>query len=498
MSIAGMDFGTTNSGLAVYDDRVRLLPLDAANPAAPHVLRTSLYISRYHEHYYGRQAIDEYYRRNQGRPVKLRREYVGTIQLTFADLGTFYRDVFVWVDVLEPGRLFRSIKTYLPDADYVGTLVWGQFYRLEDLAGAFVLLARLKAGAELGRELKEVVLGRPVRFGPDAKSDRLAEERLARAAVLAGFERVYFQLEPTAAALQYVHGVAQSQTILVFDFGGGTLDVTIMRVDGAGGREVLSTGGVRIAGDVFDQKIMLARVIQHLGSEVVYGPKQLTMPRHIYEQLVDWQTLGVLNQPTTIKFLTDVEKTTAQPRPIRALRSLIGNNYGLGLLDAVERCKIELSTLSRSAIRFAGQDLVIDEPLGRRDLEWIIARDAADILACVDAALTEAGLAPEQIDAVIRTGGSSLIPLFQRMLAQKFGAHKLRAMDEFSSVTAGLAVSARLVENGELDLPAYDAGILTHGSVIAQAADRPSPVLALRDTLARERDEPGRWRGRPN
>src|SRR5690606_1533792 len=120
MTIAGMDFGTTNSGLAVSqgDGQVRLVPLDPANPAAPHVLRTSLYISRHHEHFAGRKAIDEYYRRNQGRPVKLKRQYVGTIQLTFAEVGTFYRDVFVWVDELEPGRLFRSIKTYLPDADY--------------------------------------------------------------------------------------------------------------------------------------------------------------------------------------------------------------------------------------------------------------------------------------------------------------------------------------------------------------------------------------------
>ena len=497
MTIAGMDFGTTNSGLAVYVGQVRLVPLDAANPAAPHVLRTSLYISRYHEHFAGRQAIDEYYRRNQGRPVKLKREYVGTIQLTYAEIGTFYRDVFVWVDVLEPGRLFRSIKTYLPDADYLGTLVWGQFYRLEDLAGAFLLLAKLKAEAELGREIKQVVLGRPVRFGADAKADALAEERLARAAILDGYERVYFQLEPTAAALQYVQGVRRPQTILVFDFGGGTLDVTIMRVDREGRREVLSTGGVRIAGDVFDQKIVLARVIQHLGSELEYGPKKLTMPRHIYEQLVDWQTLGVLNQPETIKFLTEVEKATPRPRPIRALRSLIGNNYGMAMLDAVERCKIELSTLEHSAIRFSGQDIAINESLSRRELEWIIAQDTADIAACVDAALATAQLEPGQIDAVIRTGGSSLIPLFQRMLAQKFGADKLRAIDEFSSVTAGLAVSAHLAERGDLALPAYGPEILTAGSVVAEAKDRPSPVIALREQLLREREERGRRFARP-
>jgi hypothetical protein len=236
----------------------------------------------------------------------------------------------------------------------------------------------------------------------------------------------------------------------------------------------------------------LTRVIRHLGSELVYGPKKLAMPRHIYDQLVDWQTLAVLNRPETISFLADVEKTTPQPRPIRALRSLIGNNYGLGLLDAVERSKIELSTLSRSSVRFSGRDISIDEPLSRRELEGIIAQDAADISACVDSALAAAQLEPGQMDAVIRTGGSSLIPLFQRMLASKFGADKLRAIDEFSSVTSGLAVSAHLVERGELELRAYGPEILTEGSVLTEAADRPSPVIALRQELARERDERGR------
>jgi hypothetical chaperone protein len=154
--IVGMDFGTTNSGLAVFDDRVKLIPIDSRNPSAPHVVRTTLYISRHYEHYIGRKAIDEYYERNQGRPIKLRKQHVGTIELNYASLGTFYRDVFVWVDELEPGRLFRSMKTYLADEDFLGTSVWGRFYTMEDLVSVFLFLSKIQAEKELGKELTEI------------------------------------------------------------------------------------------------------------------------------------------------------------------------------------------------------------------------------------------------------------------------------------------------------------------------------------------------------
>ena len=232
--IVGMDFGTTNSGLAVFDDHVKLIPIDSRNPSAPHVVRTTLYISRHYEHYIGRRAIDEYYERNQGRPIKLRKQHVGTIELNYASLGTFYRDVFVWVDELEPGRLFRSMKTYLADEDFLGTSVWGRFYTMEDLVSVFLFLSKIQAEKELGKEITEIVLGRPVHFATDPEADTLAEERLARAAILAGYERVHFALEPVAAAFHYQQSLSSSQRILVFDFGGGTLDITIMELDGSG------------------------------------------------------------------------------------------------------------------------------------------------------------------------------------------------------------------------------------------------------------------------
>src|SRR5690606_26875255 len=114
--IAGMDFGTTNSGMAVYDGRaLRLLPLDRANEN-PRVLRTALYVTNDQEVVIGREALNEFFNRNVGRPVKLERVWVGEIEVRGADMF-FIRDVYVWVDVMSPGRLFLSFKTNLRDHD---------------------------------------------------------------------------------------------------------------------------------------------------------------------------------------------------------------------------------------------------------------------------------------------------------------------------------------------------------------------------------------------
>lgn len=467
--IIGMDFGTTNSGLAIYDGGVRLLPIDPSNPFSPHVVPTTLYLTRAYHTYIGREAIDQYVERNQGRPVRLRRERVGTISLTYADLGTFARDVYVWVDELEPGRFFRSLKSVLPDRDYLGTSVWGRFYRLEDLVSLFLRRTRERAERQLGREIEAVVMGRPVVFSADADDDRLAEERLARAAILAGYQRVYFELEPVAAALSYLQQAGPSRHILVYDFGGGTLDIAVMAVDESGGTHVLATGGVRIAGDRFDQCIVRGRLTKHLGERVVYGPKRLTMPAYLYEELGEWQALLLLNRPHVRQFLAEVEGTADHPEQVAALHSLIRNNYGLLMFDQVEQAKIALSSQEQTTIQLFGESLAIVEPLSRPEFEQLIGHEAGQIAACLDDTLARSGLEAEQIDTVVRTGGSSLIPLFQHMLEQTFGPDKVQPLDEFSSVTAGLAVAAQQLAQGRIECPAYGSEILTEGQMVAAA-----------------------------
>ena len=200
----GVDFGTTNSGAAFYDGRqVHAFAIDPASQD-PTVMRSTLYITHDHQLSMGREAIDTYYRQNVGRPSKMVRQYVGEIEMTFAEVGTFIRDVYVLIDELTPGHLVRSLKSGLATS-YEGTAVFGRYYALEELIALFLRQIRERVEAQTGQSVDSVMLGRPVNFaGSKSPADnQRAVERLGRAAAMAGFEEVDFELEPVAAALDY-------------------------------------------------------------------------------------------------------------------------------------------------------------------------------------------------------------------------------------------------------------------------------------------------------
>ncbi|MFZ0543806.1 MAG: Hsp70 family protein, partial [Candidatus Promineifilaceae bacterium] len=456
--IPGMDFGTTNSGMAVYDGRqVKLLPLDPEN-ANPNVARTSLYITNDQTIFIGREAVNRYFSDNVGRPVKLKKVWVGEVEVYGADM--FYvTDVYAWVDVLSPGRLFLSIKTGLRDADYKGTVVGQFYYSLENLVSTYLSMAKLRAERLLGKELRQVVLGRPVHFADDPKADALAQTRLLDAAFRAGYEKVYLQYEPIAAAYHYSVQMERPQNILVFDFGGGTLDITVMRLDGHKAREVLATGGVPIAGDVFDRKLVRAKLPTHFGEGSYYfsNGSWLPLPKWIFDVFSDWQTIMDLQTPKTRKLLNEIARTADRQRAVEGLVSLVTNNYGLQMFDVIEQVKRRLSDEMATMIRFSGPKFKVSEMVTRSEFEQLIYAETQRIEKHLDQTVRESGLRPDQIDAVIRTGGSSNIPVFKYMLMEKFGAKKVQAIDTFSSVTSGLGVYAHGIEAGEIEAKSYTA-----------------------------------------
>lgn len=90
---------------------------------------------------------------------------------------------------------------------------------------------RKQAEESLEQEIREAVIGRPVMFSTDPKADELAEQRLREAAELAGFRDVVLEKEPIAAPHLLDRRVEQPEMLLVFNFGGGTLDLTVVRLD---------------------------------------------------------------------------------------------------------------------------------------------------------------------------------------------------------------------------------------------------------------------------
>ena len=133
----GLDFGTTNSGAAAFDGRrVHIYPLDPTSPT-PRIVRSALYVTREHQVFVGKEAVDTYYAQNTGRASRMVRQYVGEIEQTFAELPTFVRDVYVMVDELTPGRMLHSLKSAL-STNYEGTTIFGRYYGLEELIALYL------------------------------------------------------------------------------------------------------------------------------------------------------------------------------------------------------------------------------------------------------------------------------------------------------------------------------------------------------------------------
>jgi hypothetical chaperone protein len=449
----GLDFGTTNSGAAVFDgERVRVFPLDPAS-RTPGVVRSALYITREQEVFVGQEAVDTYYRQNIGRPSRMVRQYVGEIEFTMGDVGSvkgypvgpaiFVKDVHILVDELTPGRMLRSLKSAL-SSDHAGTDIFGRVYKLEELIAIYLRELRERVEAEAGEAVDGVVLGRPVTF-VDSGSDtdnRRAEDRLRAAAEMAGFGEVAFELEPVAAALHYELTVDEPQNVVVFDFGGGTLDITVMRVGDPAARQIYSTGGVGIAGDAFDQRIIERLLLDHFGRGTSWGEDDAPFPDQYTDPLVHWQTILLLNRPETFDFLRQARLTSSHPERLQALESLLMNNYAMRMVDQVEQAKIALSSVRFATIELSGEDIDIWQPITRSQFETFIAGAVKHIEACLLDTVERSGLALDQIDAVVRTGGSAQIPCFIEMMGRIFGPEKVVLSSVFSGVTSGLAIRA--------------------------------------------------------
>jgi hypothetical chaperone protein len=438
----GLDFGTTNSSAAIYDGtRVRLLNLDLVN-SAPTVMRSTLFVTREGVPFIGREAINRFTEANVGREIEYEWRYLGESEVTLADFGTVMQALYAVVDSNRPGRLFQSLKSHLRDSSFTGTDVFGVRYTLEALIAIVLRMILRRVEEELGVEITGMVLGRPVHYADDARLVALANERMTRAAELAGLPPFTFLPEPTAAALSYAATARGEQHVLVFDFGGGTLDVTVMRLDGRGGREVLATDGVPVGGDLLDRRLVMGKLLPHFGAGAVLGPRKLPLPAVLLEHLSEWQSIVDLTQPRYLKIIDEALRTGDKPAELRALRTLVRENYGLPLYEEVERAKVRLSDQRATTLGMDVPGIQFSDTVERWDFERLIGPDVREVAACVDRALAAAGLKPADIGVVLRTGGSSRIPRFVRMLAEKFGEHKLQEMDVFTGVASGLAIAA--------------------------------------------------------
>ncbi len=152
----GIDFGTSNSGVAVYDgQRVKLLPVDPKN-VLPEVIKTVLYITKDYRAYLGHEAVETYYRDNVNRQRRYVKQWAGEIDVYGADMH-YVRDIFVYVDELKPGRLLQYLKTALRKDNYQGTQIFERYFTVGDLAKTYLSLLKKRAEDVLGETIDAVV-----------------------------------------------------------------------------------------------------------------------------------------------------------------------------------------------------------------------------------------------------------------------------------------------------------------------------------------------------
>lgn len=436
----GIDFGTSNSGVAVYDGRqVHLLPIDQKN-VTPQVVKSILYITKDFKHTIGQEAVELYYRHNVNRRRHFVRKWAGEIEYRGSDMY-YVRDVYVYVDELKPGRLLQFIKTALRSEGYQGTQIFDRYYTTADLITAYLRELKKRAEGLLHEPIQAVTLGRPVVFSRNPAQDKLAEDTLRQAASEAGFQQVDFEFEPVAAALYYEMSLDRPQNVLVFDFGGGTLDITIMRLGDPHHRQVYASGGIGVAGSDFDRTIIQKRLLTHFGrGKVELNPDLL----ELVNTVADWIALPELSTPQARHKLEQAIKAGEAPARLKALESLIFNDLAFSFYNNVEATKIALSSQGAAVISLVDKDIDLWELYTRAQFEKDILDYQVQIEAVLMDTLRASGLEAGQIDAVVKTGGSSSIPAFSAMLSRIFSAEKVKVSDLFSSVTSGLAIKARM------------------------------------------------------
>jgi hypothetical chaperone protein len=411
MTYCGLDFGTSNTTIgASLGGRPALLPLEGEETTLPSAIFFDFAET---ETAIGRAAIAA---------------YVGGAE----------------------GRLMRSLKSVL------GTELIDQETLLSRRRIAFrEVLARLlgevkrRAEAAVGHELSRVVHGRPVHFvDGDPAADARAEAALGDIARAIGFREISFQFEPIAAALDYERQVTREEIALIADIGGGTSDFSVVRLGphrrGLADRaaDILANDGVRIGGTNFDAELSLGSVMSHFGYRSPMQRKGLSAPNMLFSDLATWSKINFLYTPQVRADLRQLRRDSARPVLIGRLIRLIEERAGHRLAMEVEAAKIRLGETEGTVVDLDWLELGLAAEVPRAEFERVTAPLARGIGALARRAVEDAGLAPEAIDAVFLTGGSTLLPNVRAEIVAAVPESRIVEGDRFGSVGLGLTLEA--------------------------------------------------------
>ena len=410
MSNCGLDFGTSNTTLGVMSaDGPMLLELEAGHVTIP----SAIFYERDGATLIGRKAIEAY------------------------------------VDGA-PGRLMRSLKSVLGTALIdESTRVGRERASFRDVIAWYLRAVKRRAENASGRELRNVVHGRPVHFvdnAPDA--DAKAERTLQAIARQIGFEEVTFQFEPIAAALDYERQISSEEIAVIADIGGGTSDFSIVRLGpdrharADRSADILANDGVRIGGTDFDRQLSLGVVMPLLGYRSAMKRAGLDVPSSYFHDLATWSSINRLYENRVMSDVKQVRFESAQPELLDRLLRVLDEQRGHTLAMDVEDAKINLSDARRATIPLDWVEPGLDATIARADLVCHTQSLAERIGARIATCLMQAGLSADAIDAVFLTGGSVQLAHVRKAIANAVPNARMIDGDTFGAVGKGLTIEA--------------------------------------------------------
>ena len=408
----GLDFGTTNTVVALADGTGGSHLVDFAGPGATDaVFRSALC---FWEDEKGRNGIAH-------------------------EAGPWAIEEYLQSSL--DSRFVQSFKSVAASPLFERALIFNRPFRFEDLGRLFLQKLVRHAGGRLDQRPRRVIVGRPVEYAGARPDAALARQRYDLMLKEFGVE-LHYVYEPLGAAHSYATRLTRPATILVADFGGGTTDFSIVRVAAPGAAQrciPLASAGV---GDRFDQRIVSQLILPLLGKGGSYRSfgKLLEIPGGYFADFADWSRLAMMRNRRTLDELRRLQRDAVDPAPIGRMIALIEHEQGFPLYDAVGRLKRQLSSETHAEFRFSSEGVEIAAEVRRDAFEQWIAADLRRIEAAMDHALDRAALSADAIDRVFLTGGSSLIPAIRAIFRRRFGEERIATGGELTSIAHGLAL----------------------------------------------------------
>lgn len=463
----GIDFGTSNSAAAWFDgEKVHLIHIEPDKATIP----TAIHLDQSFQTLTGSTAIQAYVEENTDRRVEITAKAIGEITL---DIGkamagpgpdgddgrhTIYGPA---EDYGLPGRLFLGIKRLLGKEQVKRLMVFERPFRVVALITPILISIRKAIQPALNKPHQSLYVGRPVDFeGSKTGKNVLAVDRLVEACGYAQLKDVAFYPEPTAACLSFIHkqNIQHDCTILTIDFGGGTLDLSLVHFH-ENNFNVLGTEGVAIGGDYIDQLLFEKLIFPELGQDLPWLRTvdgrliDTPFPFDQYEKgLLNWTITHTLNQNQFLApihdYLSQEQHSDEDKEKLRRLRDTIIHNYSYLIFQAIKTAKAELSENESTVIDIP--ELNLEIPLSQTQLNTLLQSVLDTLQTCINTLLSRCKIDGGEIDYVVRTGGSSKLVAVIDLLDQLF-PNKVVQHDTFTSVASGLAIASYFQYHCDID-----------------------------------------------